>query len=71
LGSVTFPHVLPGEKPRCLLSHPRYPLAFEHSSAVVRDPDPDDLDSLATSHNHLVLRCGKPDADDTGQELRP
>jgi hypothetical protein len=46
-------------------------LAFEHSSAVVRDPDPDDLDSLATSHNHLVLRCGKPDADDTGQELRP
>src|SRR5215471_1162900 len=33
-----------------------------------RDPDPDDLDRLASSHHHLALRRGKPGFDKTVQQ---
>jgi hypothetical protein len=47
------------------------PLAFEHSSAVVRDTDPDDLDRLAASLDHLSLYCCEPSADETDDRRPP
>jgi hypothetical protein len=38
-------------------------VAFEYSSAIVRDPNPDGLDRLIAGHHRFMLRRYKPSAD--------
>jgi hypothetical protein len=44
----------------------RAPLAFNHLPPRSRDPDPDDLDRLAASLDHLTLFGREPSANKTG-----
>lgn len=44
---------------------------FDHLPPRLRNPDPNDLDRLAASLDHLTLCCCEPSADETDDRRPP